>query len=179
MGPDLQPTLTGKTIRIRPLFASDWLELSAAAADPKIWEGHPQPTRYQEKVFRAFFDSGIASGGALAFMDRARNALIGSSRYLDYQPERGEIDIGSTFLTRAYWGTGANREIKRLMLAHAFTFADTVLFRIGEKNARSRRAMEKIGGVARPEPQHYPHYGPHLVYEITKANFTGNAYWRD
>ena len=37
--------------------------------------------------------------------------------------------------------------MKRLMLAHAFRFVDSVVFLVGPKNWRSQRAMEKIGGV--------------------------------
>lgn len=33
------------------------------------------------------------------------------------------------------------------MLEHAFTFVDAAVFHVGEENLRSRRAMEKIGGV--------------------------------
>ena len=179
MTPDLQPRLSGKHIRIRPLFASDWLELSHAASDPKIWDAHPEPDRWKDAVFRKFFDGALQSGSALVFVDVSSEALIGSSRYHDYQPARGEIEIGWTFLTRPYWGGGANREIKRLMLTHAFTFADTVLFWIGEQNIRSRKAMEKIGGVARPALQPRGTMGPHVIYEITKDNFASNPYWRN
>lgn len=33
------------------------------------------------------------------------------------------------------------------MLDHAFTFADTVWFHVGEQNLRSRRAVEKLGAT--------------------------------
>ena len=39
---------------------------------------------------------------------------------------------------------GNNRELKRLMLGHAFTFAHTALFSVAESNLRSRRAMEPL-----------------------------------
>lgn len=178
MAPDLQPTLNGKTIRIRRLWASDWPDLFAAASDPKIWEIHPQPDRYKETVFRDFFETGL-SAGALAFVVQGSDAVVGSSRYHAFDPQAREIEIGWTFLIPRLWGGGANREIKFLMLSHAFTFADTVLFCIGEKNLRSCRAMEKIGGVGRPQLQNRPPMGPHVIYEITKTGFASNPYWRD
>ena len=49
--------------------------------------------------------------------------------------------------SRPYWGGTYNGEMKRLMLRHAFTFVDHVVFLIGPENWRSRRAIEKIGGV--------------------------------
>ena len=52
-----------------------------------------------------------------------------------------------SFLARAYWGGRYNGEMKRLMLEHAFESVDRVIFVVGPDNLRSRRAVEKIGGV--------------------------------
>jgi len=144
----------------------------AAASDPLIWELHPARDRYKEPVFRQFFDSAIDCRGAFAFVERATNAIIGSSRYHGYSAQRSEIEIGWTFLVRRYWGGRTNREIKRLMISHAFTFVDTVIFWVGETNARSRRAMEKIGGMRRQGLFSRPPLNdPHVVFEITKETF--------
>ena len=40
-----------------------------------------------------------------------------------------------------------NGEMKRLMLDHAFRFVRTVVFLVHPANLRSRRAVEKIGGI--------------------------------
>jgi N-acetyltransferase len=142
---DLQPTLLGRTLSIRPLRAEDLEVLYAAASDPAIWEQHPEPTRYQRTVFEGFFKAALASRGALLVTDRATGAVIGSSRYYDNDPAARSVAIGYTFLARRYWGGAANRELKQLMLDHAFRWADTVWFHVGRDNLRSRRAMEKIG----------------------------------
>ena len=57
------------------------------------------------------------------------------------------VEIGWTFLARAYWGGRYNGEMKRLMLEHAFRSVDRVIFIIGPENRRSQRAVEKIGAV--------------------------------
>ena len=153
----------------------------AAAADPQIWALHPARDRYTEKVFRAYFDSAIASGSAFSFVDRERGTIIGSSRYSGYDPAAREIEIGWTFLARAYWGGSYNLEVKRLMLAHAFIFVDTVVFWVGETNWRSQRALEKIGGVRRAELRTRSLDGtnhPHVVFEITKRDFSSSALWK-
>jgi RimJ/RimL family protein N-acetyltransferase len=181
MPPDLQPMLVGPRVIVRPIAPMDWREMFAAAADPEIWALHPISDRYTEKVFRGFFDGAIASGSAFSFVDRAQGKIIGSSRYHGYDPSTGEIEIGWTFLARAYWGGSYNLEIKRLMLLHAFKFADTVVFWVGETNWRSQRAMEKIGGARRPEPQSRSLGGKnhaHVVFEITKEDFRSSAIWR-
>jgi RimJ/RimL family protein N-acetyltransferase len=170
--PDLQPTLEGGRLILRPLRPEDWDEMFAAAADPLIWAVHPERDRYQEPVFRLFFDGGLACRSTLTILDKASGRIVGSSRYFDHDPALREIEIGWTFLTRDYWGGSFNREIKRLMLDHAFTFVDTVIFWVGEENLRSRRAMEKIGGILRPEGRMRDYsWGPcrHVIYEIRKG----------
>lgn len=150
MNADLQPTLTGETIVIRPLREQDWPGMFQAASDPLIWELHPASDRYEEPIFRKFFDGALATRSAFAIADKAANTIIGSSRYHGYDAKTREVEIGWTFLARAYWGGKTNAEVKRLMIDHAFSFADTVVFWVGEKNWRSQRAMEKIGGIRRP-----------------------------
>jgi RimJ/RimL family protein N-acetyltransferase len=84
--PDLQPTLIGEHTLIRPIAASDWNELFAAASDPLIWAGHPAKDRYKEEVFRGYFEGALTSGSAFVFLDRMSGRIIGSSRYHGYDP---------------------------------------------------------------------------------------------
>ena len=144
---DLQPVLKGELLELRPLRAVDFDDLFAVAADPLIWEQHPIKDRYQEKQFRTFFRDALESGGALIAIDRRDRRIIGSSRFYGYDPKGSEIEIGWTFLARSRWGGRHNREMKRLMLHHAFGFVDRVVFLVGLQNLRSQRAVEKIGGV--------------------------------
>ena len=144
---ELQPTLIGERLELRPLRPDDWDALLAAASDPLIWEQHPERDRYKPDVFRRYFDGAIESGGAFAVVDRRTGAIIGSTRYHSYDEAAREIEIGWTFLTRDYWGGSYNREMKGLLLDHAFRFVDRVVFLVGLTNYRSQGAMGKIGGV--------------------------------
>jgi N-acetyltransferase len=167
-----QPVLEGDLVAIRPLLPDDWSTLYAVACDPGVWELHPVKDRWQEPVFRKFFDDALACGGGLAILDRATGAIIGSSRYDAHDPANDEIEIGWTFLARAYWGGIYNREIKRLMLDHIHRFVGTVVFIVGKDNLRSRRAMEKIGGRL-IEGRHHRGNGDvfpdHVVYAIRRG----------
>jgi RimJ/RimL family protein N-acetyltransferase len=164
---DLQPTLEGALLRLRPMRPDDFEPLYAAASDPLIWEQHPAHDRWQRDVFRGYFDAGIACGGALVAVDRTSGALVGSSRYYGWNPAVREVEIGWTFLARSHWGGRYNAEMKALMLAHAFTFAHTVLFLVGPKNLRSRRAVEKIGGVLRGTVERFG--SESVVYALTRT----------
>lgn len=144
---DLQPTLRGSLLELRPLRPEDWGPLYAVASDPLIWEQHPQRERYKEEVFREFFLVAIASRSAFAVIDLQDGRVIGSSRYHGYDESQSEIEIGWTFLARSHWGGRYNGEMKQLMLQHAFQFVNSVIFLIGPQNFRSQRAIQKIGGV--------------------------------
>jgi RimJ/RimL family protein N-acetyltransferase len=167
---DLQPTLKGELLELRPLRPEDCAALYAVASDPLIWEQHPSKDRYKEEVFKVFFREALESGGALIAMDCRDGRVIGSSRFHGYDQEKSEVEIGWTFLARSHWGGPFNREMKRLMLRHAFRFVDRVIFVVGPQNLRSQRAVEKIGGVrvgSRPDGGGRESF----VYQITAVAF--------
>jgi RimJ/RimL family protein N-acetyltransferase len=144
---ELQPTLKGALVELRPLRAEDFAELYAVASDPLVWEQHPSNDRYKLEVFEAFFREAMESRGALLATDNKDGRVIGSSRFHGHDENKREIEIGWTFLARSHWGRGYNREMKHLMLRHAFQFVNSVIFVVGVNNFRSQRAVEKIGGV--------------------------------
>jgi RimJ/RimL family protein N-acetyltransferase len=143
----LQPVLRGELLWLRPLRPDDWDALFAVASDPLIWEQHPEATRYKEDVFRGFFQGALDSGGGFVILNAKTGEVIGSTRFHGYDEAKGEIEIGWTFLARAYWGGVYNGELKQLMLGHAFRFVPRVLFGVGPQNWRSQRALGKIGAV--------------------------------
>ena len=144
---ELQPVLEGSLLRLRPLRPEDWNDLYAVASDPLIWEQHPANDRHKEEVFREFFREAMESGGAFVVLDAEDGRVIGSSRFHGYDEEKSEIEIGWTFLARSYWGGVYNREMKDIMLRHAFRFVKSVIFLIGPQNLRSQKAVEKIGAI--------------------------------
>jgi len=160
---DLQPTLAGTHITLRPLTSLDFDELFAAASDPLVWAQHPDPSRGTREGFVSSFDNALKSKGCLVAIDASR--LIGWSRYSNYvQGER--VTIGYTFLARSHWGGVTNAEMKRLMLRHAFTDVQEVLFTVAERNLRSRRAVEKLG-AERAGAEDAPRWGQiHVIYRL-------------
>lgn len=161
---------------LRPLRPDDWDALFAVASDPLIWEQHPAHDRWREPVFRAFFDDALANKGALAAIDRADGAVIGSSRFQGLEEANGgAVEIGWTFLARSHWAGGFNREMKRLMLAHALAEVAECRFLVGANNIRSRRALEKIGARLTDRREERIMAGgtiiPHLTYVISREDF--------
>ena len=171
-----QPVLIGSKIRLRPLLISDFDELFAAASDPFIWEQHPDRERYRLEKFQVYFDSAIESRGALVVIDQATKEIIGSSRFLNHSQKSSSIEIGYTFLTRNYWGSSINREMKALMFDYAFRSVENVYFVVGRNNFRSQKAMAKLGAVQVFDPKVTPHiWNPEssIGFHIAKRNWRG------
>lgn len=172
---DRQPVLEGERLLLRPLRPDDWEALFAVASDRELWALHPAHDRWQEPVFREFFDDALARGGALAIVDKSTGAVIGSSRLQEYDPaDGGVVEIGWSFLARAFWGRGYNAEFKRLMLEHAFESVARVIFRVGADNVISRKAMGNIGGKLTGETFVIERAGRpvlHVIYAISREDY--------
>jgi RimJ/RimL family protein N-acetyltransferase len=112
-----QPTLIGENVIVRPIDESDWEGMFAAASDPEIWAVHPESDRYQEPVFRKYFEGALASGSAFAFVDKDSGEIIGSSRFYGHDEAAREIEVGWTFrlithlLSSIPWCSGLERQI--------------------------------------------------------------------
>jgi len=142
------PTLHDDQISLIPLEAGDFEVLFAQAADPLVWEQHPNPNRYKREEFTKFFagamDPEVASYKIIL---KETGEVIGSSRFYGYQADLSCVNIGYTFYGRAFWGKGYNPRAKALMLDYAFQHVNTVEFHVGACNIRSQIAMERLGAV--------------------------------
>lgn len=75
---------------------------------------------------------------------------------------------------RSHWGGAYNRELKWLMLRHAFLFVSSVIFVVGPENLRSQLAVEKIGGVQWGS-EHQEAARPNVVYRIEAGSWVDAA----
>jgi RimJ/RimL family protein N-acetyltransferase len=148
----LAAVLEGRLVRLEPLGEAHAEELRAAAADGEIWRWMPVNASASAEQFQRWFSDMISESAAgrqatFATIDRSSGQTIGSTSYLALRPEHRGLEIGSTWLRRESWRSGANIETKLLLLAHAFDRLDCIRveFKTDELNERSRRALEGIG----------------------------------
>jgi N-acetyltransferase len=75
--------------------------------------------------------------------------VIGSTRLLDVRPADRQVEIGATFLARAFWRTPANTESKYLFLRHCFEGLGCVrvALKTDARNVRSQGAIARLGAV--------------------------------
>lgn len=166
MGINLQPTLLGNNVMLKPLLEEDFDALYAVACDPEIWAMHPNKNRYKKDVFQNFFKGALESGGALKIIDVHNRQVIGCSRFYEYDQKGKTIFIGYSFFAKRCWGQHYNTEAKKLMLEYIFQFVDKVFFHVGAENLRSQKAMEKLGARKIGEEE-VAYYG-----EPVRSNFT-------
>ena len=171
---NLQPVLSNDKVCLRPLGAEDFERLYAVACDPRIWEQHPTPTRWQRPVFENYFAGAIESGGALRVHRTADDQLIGCTRYYALDLAASVVKIGYTFFSCDSWGGGYNPACKQLMLDHAFQTLERVQFEVGQCNQRSQIAMARLG-ARRLGVSEVAYHGeashPNVVFEITRARW--------
>ncbi len=176
---DLQPGLADDLVVAIPLKEKHFETLYEAAADPLIWEQHPNKNRWQRAVFENYFRGAMESGGALIVSDAATNEIIGCSRFYDYEAANKSVYIGYTFFIRSHWGTGHNYALKKLMLDHIFQLVDKVHFAIGAYNRRSQLSLERFGAIKTHEEE-IAYYGetPKLdfVYLISAENWAARKH---
>lgn len=154
---NLQPTLKGDKVLLRPLREEDLDQLYQVASDPLIWELHQNRDRHKLETFNEFFNDGLASNGALIAIDNVTNKVIGTSRYQKEEKAESTVEIGWSFLSRSYWGGEYNGEMKRLMIDHAFRYFENVILYIDKHNIRSQKAALKIGALRVMEPSNLIH----------------------
>jgi N-acetyltransferase len=153
--------LAGRVVRLEPLGHQHVPELVAATgggAELYRWSAVPQDegqVRQYVEAAVAARDIGTAAPFAVIRMDD--DTVIGSTRFFDFgywawpdghaRSGPDTCEIGFTWLSPKAIRTGANTEMKRLMLTHAFEAwrASSVCLHTDARNERSRRAMERIG----------------------------------
>jgi RimJ/RimL family protein N-acetyltransferase/GNAT superfamily N-acetyltransferase len=160
-GPAATGILSGELIRLEPLghqHVTGLLAASSGGDELYRWSAVPQ----DEPAVRRYVETAIAAREAgmavpFAVVRMADGVVIGSTRFWelaywawpDGRPRTGpdSCEIGHTWLAPAGVRTGANTEMKRLMLTYAFEDwqVQSVCLHTDARNQRSRDAMHRIG----------------------------------
>ena len=146
-------SLDGEAVKLMPLEEAHFNELCKLAEDKRIWEFIPIDMSDPKKCIVAF-SKAIAErekGTQFPFVifHKKQNKIIGSTRLMNIEPEHKKLEIGWTWLHPDYWASEINLECKFLLLSFCFEElkAIRVQLKTDENNMRSRKAIEKIGGL--------------------------------
>jgi N-acetyltransferase len=156
--------LRGPTVTLRLLSVADASALAKAASESRdqyvytrVPDGVDDAKRYIEMAL-ADHEAGRRMPFAIIWNDR----VVGSTSYLDVQRWRwpagsplqrtdhpDAVEIGATWLAASAQRTRCNTEAKHLLLSHAFDVwqVHRVALKTDERNAKSRRAIERLGAI--------------------------------
>jgi RimJ/RimL family protein N-acetyltransferase len=159
-----ESVLRGQTVTLRPLVIADAAALAAAAAESREEFTYTRVPHGVEEA-RQYIEVALAdreTGRRMPFAIVWHGRVVGSTSYLDLQrwrwpagsplqrtDEPDAVEIGSTWLAASAQRTRCNTEAKHLLLSHAFDVwgVHRVSLKTDERNARSRRAIERLGAV--------------------------------
>lgn len=150
---DIEPVvLSGRVARLVPLSSAHIPDLYNFGRDASIWKYMRYGMIKTQQDMSAWVDELLRAQSAgtdlpFAVIHQDINRAIGSTRYLDIQPQNRSLEIGGTWYAVAYQRTAVNTECKYLLLRHAFEVLGCVRvqFKTDVRNLRSQQALERIG----------------------------------
>lgn len=152
LAPALSPlTLEGRHVRLVPMGREHVDALWEVARDPELWRETGDLWRDRDDAARyvATALEAAARGEALPFVTTLREGgdVVGSTRFAAFAPAHLRIEIGWTFVARAWQCSAVNPEAKLLLLRHAFETLGLrrVELKTDVLNATSRRAILRLG----------------------------------
>ena len=146
-------SLTGINVELLPLEEEHFDDLLVAAADKRIWEFYTGDWSVREK-FLEIYSRALAAreeGKEYPFVifHKPSGKIIGSTMFMDIVLYDRRLEIGATWLMPQYWATSINFDCKLAQLTFCFEtlHVHRVQLKTQHNNMRSRKAIEKIGGI--------------------------------
>jgi RimJ/RimL family protein N-acetyltransferase len=148
------PTLTGPTIRIRPLQGEDAEKLSGLTSlETFKYYVTSVPTSQDPEGWQPFVDYILNTPNihGQVIEDLQTGQILGMSNYLDIREIDRQVEVGMTWYIESKRGTKLNPEAKLLVLTHAFETLGCVkvTLKADDRNEHSKAAILKLG--AKPE----------------------------
>ena len=146
-------SLVGKLVDLFPLEKKHFDELHNAASDKRIWEFYTGDWSVRETFDRIYNgtlqrrDAGLEYPFVIQL--KSSGKIIGSTRLMDIAVHDQRLEIGGTWMMPEYWATAINPDCKLVLLSFSFEHlkAKRVQLKTQHDNLRSRKAIEKIGGI--------------------------------
>lgn len=161
-GASIEPVeLCGRHVRLIPMDAHHAPGLYAASRNEEVWRYLPVQVETLEEM-REWVQQALTerqTGHAFPFVivHTASQSIVGSTRYIDINPQHRNLEIGWTWLSPVVWRTPVNTECKRLLLGHCFEELGMirVMLKTDGRNLRSQRAIERLGAVKEGVLRHH------------------------
>ena len=144
------PTLEGFGVRLEPIREEHADAMAAIALDPSIWR-YMNLRMATDTDVRAWVSSAehedTQTSAHIWVTCLASGEVIGSTRLFDLDEHHRRGEIGFSWFTAPYRGSGVNPRVKLLQLSHAFETLGLrrVAFKTHHGNLQSQRGILKLG----------------------------------
>lgn len=145
--------LESSNLLLKPITLSDIDNLLYIATSDKTLIQYSPKQIYTKALLTTYIENALDMRRnhkryAFSIFSKSDNCYVGSTSYLNIVNADDRLEIGATWIDKKFQGTGLNSECKYLLLQYAFETlqAHRVEFLVDERNIRSRKAVEKIGG---------------------------------
>lgn len=145
--------LENEAVFLKPLEQEDKQGLFEAGRYPEIWSH--MPTTIEKMVdVNNFVDKALEKKHEktefpFVIVDKKSGQIIGSTRFMDIEETHKRLEIGTTWITPAFWRTAINTNCKYLLLQYCFEVLNLqrVQIKTDHENLRSQKAIERLGAT--------------------------------
>ncbi len=145
--------LENEIVKLKPLELNDLSGILEAASYPEIWS-HMSTTIEKMVDVNNFVENALLmrhnkTEFPFVIVDKKTGEIIGSTRFMDIDDTHQRVEIGTTWLTPAYWRTAINTNCKYLLLQYCFEtlHLQRVQIKTDLENSQSQKAIERIGAT--------------------------------
>jgi N-acetyltransferase len=143
--------LEGRHVRLEPLGVAHGDQLAEVGLQEELWRWIPVPVETPEDM-RSYVQTALNEqerGVSLPFaiVEKTSGRAVGSTRYGNIDRVHRRLEIGWTWVARAWQRTPVNTEAKYLLLRHAFETLGCIRVELktDSLNEKSRAAILRIG----------------------------------
>ncbi|HEY8400570.1 MAG TPA: GNAT family protein [Cytophagaceae bacterium] len=149
--PNVSVTLENSRVQLIPLSMEYLDDLYAIASDNSLWawgyQAYENKDQFRQYIFQALQEYHAKASIPFVVIDKASGKVAGSTRYASIVNQHKRVEIGYTWIGKAFQGTGLNKAMKYEMLNYAFDIMgmNRVELKTDVLNVQSRKAIKKLG----------------------------------
>lgn len=144
--------LENEVVLLKPLEQEDSQGILAAGSYPEIWPYLSTTIEKMDDVHN-FVEKALSAKNAktefpFVIVDKNSGQIIGSTRFMDIDEKHKRLEIGTSWITPAFWRSTINTNCKYLLLQYCFEVLNLqrVQIKTDHENVRAQKAIERIGG---------------------------------
>ncbi|SMD45207.1 Protein N-acetyltransferase, RimJ/RimL family [Aquiflexum balticum DSM 16537] len=146
---DFELRLENETLLLRPLEGQDLPGLMNLTSEPDLWRFYTHDLSTLESLIAWSKPAFEKQRLQFIIIDKGNGLPMGCTAFGNISERDKRLEIGWTWLGKAYQGKGINNQVKRLMLSHCFDILELerVEFKTDVLNIQARNSLKNIGAI--------------------------------